>query len=79
MNIASQTLARQRVRQLRKRQIAFNLKLDLVIDQLSAPGSPATDPTPGRWCELWTAWQAADASLLAIANELAPRARKRGE
>lgn len=72
MNTAPQLLARQRIRELRKRQVAFNSKLDHVAHQLSAPGGPAADQTPGQWPALWAAWQAADAVLLTITDGLTP-------
>ncbi len=76
MNTAPQMLARQRVRELRKRQVAFNRDLDHVVQHLSAPGGPPTDQTPGQWPELWAAWQAANAILQVIVGELTPSVRK---
>ena len=52
MDAAPQTLTRQRIRELRKRQTAFDSRLNYIVHQFSAPGSPSTDPTPGLWLAL---------------------------
>lgn len=72
MTTPAQKLARQRIYELRKRQTAFNDRLNGIVHRLRAPGDPDTDKTPDQWADLWATWQAAEVTLQAIADGLAP-------